>query len=140
MNLIKLLAQETDFIFTILSGGVSAFAFQGTNAHTILSTKTMSSAPQFIASSGTSTSISQKQCFWVLPPTNVLVCGVWMGPQHRMTFSVDMTSPALAFFLDHRVMNRAVLPATGEKPHKVSAILPQVDLQFELPVGILMPK
>lgn len=91
-----------------LHAGVSAFAFQGTNAHVIMS-----------AFSASTDSLShqgvvhfQRQRHWVAPPPHALLMTA-NASSGVITFHADLGSPAGAIFLDHVVSEQSLLPATA---------------------------
>lgn len=94
------------------AGGVSAFAFQGTNAHAILSASGSGAAAALVISSRAT--LAHAQRFWVAPAPHPMLHRASEVQSSSICFSVDLASPALAFLMDHRVAKRAVLPATGE--------------------------
>ena len=99
------------------AGGVSAFAFQGTNAHAVLSTDLCRA---FIARGPATAWMGGRQharrC-WALPPAHVLLRHAAVNSaaarRSEMVFQCDPAAPAVAFLLDHRVRGRALLPATA---------------------------
>ena len=92
-------------------GGVSSFAFQGTNAHAVLSTAPFAekqSTPMQQAGS----LLLQHQRYWVLPKAHSLLTHVTCSAS-RVVMQCDLTQPSLAFLLHHQVLGRALFPAAG---------------------------
>ena len=94
-----------------LVAGVSAFAFQGTNAHVILQAHPAShDASQTAVTS--SPLLLRQQHHWVAPPVHAMLLhvGVQSG---NIFFQADVTSPGCAYLLDHVVSEQPLLPATA---------------------------
>ena len=92
-------------------GGVSSFAFQGTNAHAVLS------AVPTVTSCCTSTAscvaaLMHRQRHWVLPKPHSLLTAAYTH-QTTVTMQCQLADPRLAFLLDHQVLGRALFPAAG---------------------------
>ena len=94
-----------------LVAGVSAFAFQGTNAHVILQAHPASHDASQTAVTSSSLLLRQQQ-HWVAPPVHAMLvhAGVQSG---KITFQADVTSPGCAYLLDHVVSEQPLLPATA---------------------------
>lgn len=87
--------------------GVSAFAFQGTNAHVI-----MSSASSDSTDSPLNSVQFQQQRHWIAPLAHALLMTA-EAAKGVMTFHADLGTPASAFLLDHVVSEQSLLPATA---------------------------
>ena len=99
---------------------MSAFAFQGTNAHAVLSVTPHSACaalrgPQDARTAGP----LHKRRHWPLPPAHallrhaeVLAAATGRGPA-SLVFEADAAAPGLAFLREHRVRGLALLPATA---------------------------
>ena len=94
-----------------LVAGVSAFAFQGTNAHVIMQA---ASAPSDVAKAAVkSTSLLlHQQRHWVAAPAHAMLvhAAVHSG---QITYHADVASPSCAYLLDHVVSEQPLLPATA---------------------------
>lgn len=107
----------------LLLGGVSSFAFQGTNAHALLG-KQLGSASRFAlpGPAGAFLAAAAVQCarFWVLPAAHPLIsCGAVgaagsKGAARRaVAFDCHLLEPRLAAYSDHVVLGRALFPGAG---------------------------
>lgn len=95
--------------------GTSAFAFQGTNAHAIMSVQ-----PACVASSqsagqtGRRLPFEQKR-YWVAPLVHPLLTS--FNPQHAQhrvaVFEASLATAAAAYLWDHAVAGRALMPGAG---------------------------
>lgn len=92
-------------------GGVSSFAFQGTNTHAVLSAHRGAPAHPTDASGGL-TGVMHRHRLWVLPKPHSLLTLAQTDPS-TVTMHCQLSDPCLAFLLDHRVMGRALFPAAG---------------------------
>ena len=102
------------------AGGVSAFAFQGTNAHTVLSATCRSALTAISNPSEAWTArASHARRHWPLPPAHTLLrhaavlAAATSCRATAIVFEADATAPGLAFLWDHRVRGLALLPATA---------------------------
>lgn len=102
------------------AGGVSAFAFQGTNAHAVLSVIRHGApiATRRPAHAWTACDPHARR-HWPLPPAHallrhamVLAAATSRGPA-VMVIEADAAAPGLAFLRDHRVRGLPLLPATA---------------------------
>ena len=92
----------------VAHGGVSSFAFQGTNAHAVLS-----AAPAEPAGpEETSDKLIHKQRHWVLPSCHCLLTAAHTHGG-TVVMQCQLGDARLAFLLDHQVMGRALFPAAG---------------------------
>lgn len=87
--------------------GVSAFAFQGTNAHVLISTAADRGSESH-SINPTVTSWRHNR-YYVLPPAHALV-KLALRSDTRMLFNANLGAPELAFIWDHRVLQRAIVP------------------------------
>ncbi|GBG00647.1 type I polyketide synthase, partial [Raphidocelis subcapitata] len=99
--------------------GVSAFAFQGTNANVILEAggRLMLAGAAALAPPQPPTQWRRAR-FWPLPPASALVRSASVaaaagGRPVVATLQARLGAPALAYLWDHRVAGRAVLPAAA---------------------------
>ena len=94
-----------------IHGGVSSFAFQGTNAHAVLSAAPFA-AKQSIPMQQTGSLLLQQQRYWVLPKAHSLLTHVTCSTS-SVVMQCDLAQPSLAFLLHHQVLGRALFPAAG---------------------------
>ena len=94
-----------------MHGGVSSFAFQGTNAHAVLSA-VPTGASCYTANAGCVTALIHRQRHWVLPKPHSLLTAAHTN-QPTVTMHCQLGDPRLAFLLDHQVLGRALFPAAG---------------------------
>ena len=93
-----------------LHAGVSAFAFQGTNAHVIMSAS--SDRTDSSTLSHQQVVHFQRQRHWVAPPLHALLMTA-EASSGVLTFHADLGSPGSAFLLDHVVSEQSLLPGTA---------------------------
>ena len=90
---------------------MSAFAFQGTNAHAVLYRHT--------SSQGASGNVSGKnvctalECGLPRRPHPLLASASASGRGSRIVFSLGLSSAKNAFFFDHQVLDRVLFPGAG---------------------------
>jgi acyl transferase domain-containing protein/acyl carrier protein len=119
-NMFSATRQQTALVAPMTISGVSAFAFQGTNAHACVS---MESAYPNIFSSGYlgsrsgTASIKIRSRAWAVPPRRPMVDNVDVKQdicaavfKLRITDAKPATNLA---FHDHRILGRAIFPAAG---------------------------
>ena len=119
-NMFSATRQQTALVAPMTISGVSAFAFQGTNAHVCVS---MESAYPNIFSSGYlgsrsgTASIKIRSRAWAVPPRRPMVDNVDVKQdicaavfKLRITDAKPATNLA---FHDHRILGRAIFPAAG---------------------------
>ena len=93
--------------------GLSAFAFQGTNAHVIMAAPHASDSTDSQDRFGCKTDMHfQRQRHWVAPAPHALLIAA-AAANSVITFHSDLSSPASAFLLDHVVSEQCLLPATA---------------------------
>ena len=110
--------------------GVSAFAFQGTNAHVLVSSLAASPAEGFGAQAVTPAAGSpllqwSRQRFFPAPPASHLICSAQVAaapsgrlspqggfPSPEVTMECFIGHPALSFLMQHRVRGAALAPAS----------------------------
>ena len=84
--------------------GVSAFAFQGTNAHVLLSCLPPASSSAAEASSAGPETFWQRTRFWLAPKPHLLLPSVlWLQQQHTGLFECGLDSAAAAVLWQHQV-------------------------------------
>ena len=94
-------------------GGVSSFAFQGTNAHAVVSTFPKDNIHRSSQHLRDGAALAmQKQRHWVLPKPHSLLT---LAASHKQTviMQCQLADPRLAFLSDHHVMGRALFPAAA---------------------------
>jgi len=92
--------------------GVSAFAFQGTNAHIVLR-DTNDSEEGSKRDAAMVSLLWQHRRAYVLPPINVFAqrAGVFKrGSTRLITFQANLAVPQLAYVWHHRVLQRCIFP------------------------------
>ena len=95
--------------------GTSAFAFQGTNAHAIMSVQPAAAASSpSSAKQATSLPFEQKR-YWVAPLVHPLLTSFKpLHAQHSMAmFEASLATPTAAYLWDHAVAGRALMPGAG---------------------------
>ena len=97
--------------------GVSAFAFQGTNAHAVLQPLSLGDSPSAVAPSW------KRQRFWYTVKSAATLCQA-VARQELISFHTKLSRPALAFFLDHQIQGTALFPGAGMFDMACSASLP----------------
>ena len=95
----------------LVHGGVSSFAFQGTNAHAVISTAPADAAGHR-QSTGFASALMHRQRQWVLPKPHTLLTAA-VADHGSVILQCHLSNPRLAFLLDHQVMGRALFPAAG---------------------------
>jgi hypothetical protein len=104
--------------------GVSAYAFQGTNAHALLKRPTEAqTAGGTLAGSLPNTARPvaahwQREACWVAPPVHIMLHRVRGsgGSSRKASILLECqlsTTPQLAYFWDHRVGSRVLFPGAG---------------------------
>jgi len=90
--------------------GVSAFAFQGTNAHAVVKSS-------FFPSENTTSSVLtwKRRRHYVLPEAHLLLqTAISVVPSSgQVSLVADLSSPQLAFLWDHKVMGKSIFPGAG---------------------------
>lgn len=87
--------------------GVSAFAFQGTNAHVIVAAPTPASGHQVKPMN--QTEVWKRERYWIMPEAKALVNRCLVAGAGGMTFEVNLNMSKLSFIWDHQVQNRLAL-------------------------------
>ena len=94
--------------------GISAFAFQGTNAHVIMQ---HSAAQHSTAQSAVGTSHSKlpwkMNSHWLAPQAHLLLSRFLKLSSTTVVMQCQLQKPNLAMLLDHQVLDRALFPAAG---------------------------
>lgn len=96
---------------TPIVSGVSAFAFQGTNAHVLLQGAAASRAGRIGA--GGSSLIWQQSRHWLAPQPHMLLTTFVKHAGTKLLMQCQLDQPKLAGFLDHQVMGKPLFPAAG---------------------------
>lgn len=96
---------------THIVSGVSAFAFQGTNAHVLLQGAVPCGAGQSRASE--SSLVWQQSRHWLASEPHMLLTAFVKHAGSTLLMQCQLNQPKLAGFLDHRVMDKALFPAAG---------------------------
>ena len=91
-----------------VASGVSAFAFQGTNAHAVLVRG--SSLP---AGQRSIDSQWQRRRFWFGAPPHILVDSVVAATPAVVRLQAALQAPALSYLWDHQVQGQALLPGAA---------------------------
>jgi acyl transferase domain-containing protein len=98
-------AQETS------TWGVSAFAFQGTNAHAVLSAVSGRSSLAAVQLEQLPAWQGKRQ--YVLPEAHLLITAATVsaaGASRRVLFHAELAAASLAFLWDHQVMGKGIFP------------------------------
>ena len=95
---------------SVLSG-VSAFAFQGTNAHVLMQGAAAGRAG--VSRAATGSLIWQHGRHWLAPEPHMLLTSFMSHAGKTLLMQCQLNQPKLAGFLDHRVMTKALFPAAG---------------------------
>lgn len=96
---------------TPIISGVSAFAFQGTNAHVLLQGAAPRGAGQDRATQRSL--LWQQSRHWLAPQPHMLLTAFVKHAGSMLLMQCQLHQPKLAGFLDHRVMDKALFPAAG---------------------------
>ena len=91
--------------------GVSAFAFQGTNAHVLMQGAAANGAG--ITRADRSSLIWQQSRHWLAPQPHTLLTSFLKHAGSTLMMHCQMDQAKLAGFLDHRVLDKALFPAAG---------------------------
>ena len=96
-----------------MHGGVSSFAFQGTNAHAVVSTTSGDANHGSSLLAGAALHLPmQKQRLWVLPKPHSLLL-LASSQRETVIMQCQLADPNLAFLMDHQVMGRPLFPAAA---------------------------
>jgi len=91
--------------------GVSAFAFQGTNAHVIMQgANSVEKQPYKAAGGGLAW---QQSRHWLAPQPQMLLSAFVKLSGSTLVMQCQLNQPKLAGFLDHQVLGKAIFPAAG---------------------------
>jgi hypothetical protein len=93
------------------AGGVSAFAFQGTNAHALLEAGGAPGGPAGRPAAAAPPPL-RPQRLYVVPRVHPLASGV-RAAGRELALACRLGGARLAYLLDHRVAGRALLPAAA---------------------------
>lgn len=99
------------------SWGISAFAFQGTNAHALLAAAPLEAA-SVAAPTSTAPAWHNKRLY-VLPEAHMLIATASLsGPsgaaQCSVAFHAELAGASLAFLWDHQVMGKPLFPGAPQ--------------------------
>ena len=94
-----------------IMSGVSAFAFQGTNAHVLMQGAAAPGAGLTRADRGSL--IWQHSRHWLAPQPHTLLTSFVKHAGSTLMMQCQLDQAKLAVFLDHRVLDRALFPAAG---------------------------
>ncbi len=94
-----------------LTAGVSAFAFQGTNAHVIMAAAT-AAASSYPNDCSHMAGSFQQQCHWIAPMPHAMLLTAQTS-NRSVTYHADLATPANAYMMDHVVSEQCLLPATA---------------------------
>ncbi len=96
---------------TSMVSGVSAFAFQGTNAHVIMQgANGVAKQPYKAAGGGLAW---QQSRHWLAPQPQMLLSAFVKLSGSTLLIQCQLNQPKLAAFLDHQVLGKAIFPAAG---------------------------
>ena len=95
--------------------GISAFAFQGTNAHVIMQHSAAQHSTAQSAVPGTSHSKLpwKMNSHWLAPQAHLLLSRFLKLSSTTVVMQCQLQKPNLAMLLDHQVLNRALFPAAA---------------------------
>ena len=92
--------------------GTSAFAFQGTNAHAIMSVQSPGAASQSEMAEAKSLPFQQRR-HWVAPLTHPILTS-FKGNQSSITvLEANLAVPSAAYLWDHIVADKSLMPGAG---------------------------
>ena len=94
-----------------LTAGVSAFAFQGTNAHVIMAAAT-AAASSYPNGCSHMAGIFQQQRHWIAPMPHAMLLTAQTSNK-SMIYHTDLATPANAYLMEHVVSEQCLLPATA---------------------------
>lgn len=104
--------------------GVSAFAFQGTNAHAVLSAAAVGSTPLHASADLEALPAWQSRRHYVLPEAHLLIASAAVAPAptgsagrgaSRVLFHAELAAASLAFIWDHQVMGKPLFPGESSR-------------------------
>ena len=88
---------------TASCAGVSAFAFQGTNAHAVVQQQRQTAAPGQTATTGTTKLQWRQRMYWAAPLTGMLAERASRATVSEVTIQLRLRRPGLVSLQDHRV-------------------------------------
>ena len=110
-------ATAADAGASMLLGGISSFAFQGTNAHAIVGKQLGDFALPSPGAAFLEAAAVQRTRYWVLPAAHPLISGGGLGSAgaggRAIQFDCQLLAPRLALYADHIVFGRVLFPAAG---------------------------
>lgn len=93
---------------------ISAFAFQGTNAHVLLCHRTQHLSRESLLPVAASTShLWRRQRFWHMARPHALLQLASKASRHGVSVTTEMLVPKLAYLQDHQIRGRALLPGAA---------------------------
>jgi hypothetical protein len=111
---------------SLLLGGISSFAFQGTNAHAIIGKQLGADGAALFALPGPSAAFLeaaavQRSRYWVLPAPHPLISSgsisgsgkAGAAAARSLVFECRLLAPRLALYGDHQVFGRVLFPGAG---------------------------
>ena len=111
---------------SLLLGGISSFAFQGTNAHAIIGKQLGTEGAALFALPGPSAAFLeaaavQRGRYWVLPAPHPLISSgsisgggkAGAAAARSLVFECRLLAPRLALYGDHQVFGRVLFPGAG---------------------------
>jgi NADPH:quinone reductase-like Zn-dependent oxidoreductase/acyl carrier protein len=106
-NLFQITREAAPSISGDSSWGLSAFAFQGTNAHIVVGRLNQTTEERDLCSK-----ISYKRRYWICPEMHPLI-NIVSSASEAITFHTNMTRPRQQYLMDHVVAGRSILPGTA---------------------------
>ncbi|NRB36648.1 MAG: polyketide synthase dehydratase domain-containing protein, partial [Rhodobacteraceae bacterium] len=98
-------------------GGVSGFAFQGTNAHALLSHACVSGSEgdlDTVSRPGLGLMWQRERCWYAVDFDLMVSCAsVGVVPKSTFTFTCKLYHPGLAYLWDHVISGQALLPGSA---------------------------
>ena len=92
--------------------GTSAFAFQGTNAHAIMSVQSPGTACQSAVAKATTLPF-QRRRHWVAPLVHTLLTTFKDSSSKLTVLEANLAAPSAAYLWDHIVADRSLMPGAG---------------------------
>lgn len=96
----------------LMASGVSAFAFQGTNAHVVLSQHALQGCPVLHAAS-CCMGLWQRRRTWYTVRPHALLVRLEGAARPTIQLTCSLSAANLSFLWDHRVAGRALLPGAA---------------------------
>jgi hypothetical protein len=119
-----------------LIGGISSFAFQGTNAHAVISKQLLDAASFSMPSASAGflrAAAANKARFWVLPPAHPFAASASIARSAAGPATVhcegNLGGGRLTLLAHHTVLGRVLFPATGMLEAALAAGITLLDAQ-----------